>query len=47
MKKPGEEPGFLLSRCAMNDAILDPLESPLTQTDDDPGRVSEVVIRLT
>jgi hypothetical protein len=30
-----------------NDAILDPLESPLTQTDDDPGRVSEVVSRLT
>jgi hypothetical protein len=31
----------------MNDAILDPLESPLTQTDDDPGRVSEVVPRTT
>src|SRR5262245_275054 len=30
----------------MIDAILDHLESPLTQTDDNPGRVSEVVPRL-
>src|SRR6266498_2687328 len=30
-----------------DDAILDPLESPLTQTDNDSGRVSEVVSRLT
>ena len=30
----------------MNDAILDPLESPLAQTDDNPDRVSEIVRRF-
>ena len=29
----------------MNGAILDPLESPLAQTDDNPDRVSEIVRR--
>lgn len=46
---PQTEPVLLqvvrLRSFVMNDAILDPLESPLAQTDDNPDRVSEIVRR--